>query len=66
MCIGKVIVHEKSEDKDIHIAFLTGVQKYSLLTNLRTNGTLFCIIEKVKSSIVILTLYTFMLSIFLL
>ena len=60
----KVIVHEKKEDKDIHITFLTGVQKYSLLTNLRKNGTLLCIIEEVKSSIAILALYTFILSIF--
>ena len=62
----EVIVHEKNEDKEIATYHIPNrsPNRSSLLTNLRKNGTLLCIIEEVKSSIAILALYTFMLSIF--
>ena len=54
----------KNKHKHIHITFLNGIQKYSFLTNWRKDGTLLCLIEEVKSTIAMLDLYTFMLSIF--
>ena len=43
---------KKTEDKDIHITFLTGVQKiFFIKKNVRKKSTLLCIIEEVKSLI---------------